>query len=42
MKSEFVTKLVKTEDIKNNQWILLILLIIIISEVLIRRTKGKK
>ncbi len=42
MKNEFVTKLVKTEDIKNNQWILLILLIIIISEVLIRRTKGKK
>ena len=33
---------VNTEDIKKNEWILLILLMLIITEILIRRTSGKK
>jgi len=33
---------VNTEDIKKNEWILLILLLIIITELLIRRISGKK
>ena len=45
-KKKFVSKSeiesVNTEDIKKNEWILLILLMLIITEILIRRTSGKK
>ena len=45
-KKKFVSKSeiesVNSEDIKKNEWILLILLMLIITEILIRRTSGKK
>ena len=45
-KKKFVSKSeiesVNTEDIKKNEWILLILLMLIVTEILIRRTSGKK
>ena len=40
--SESEIESVNTEDIKKNEWILLILLMLIITEVLIRRSSGKK
>ncbi len=40
--SESEIESVNTEDIKKNEWILLILLLLIITEILIRRTSGKK
>ena len=40
--SESEIELVNNEDIKKNEWILLILLLIIVTEILIRRTSGKK
>ena len=40
--SESEIESVKSEDIKKNEWILLILLLIIITEILIRRISGKK
>ena len=40
--SESEIESVNTEDIKKNEWILLILLMVIITEILIRRTSGKK
>ena len=40
--SESEIESVKSKDIKKNEWILLILLLIIITELLIRRISGKK
>lgn len=40
--SESEIESVNTEDIKKNEWILLILLMLIITEILIRRSSGKK
>ena len=40
--SESEIELVNNEDIKKNEWILLILILIIVTEILIRRTSGKK
>ena len=40
--SESEIESVNTEDIKKNEWILLILLLLVITEILIRRTSGKK
>ena len=40
--SESEIESVNTEDIKKNEWILLILLLLITTEILIRRTSGKK
>ena len=40
--SESEIESVKSEDIKKNEWILLILLLIVTSEILVRRISGKK